>query len=163
MNAGTASRLRMLLKSKQSSATSNSTAKRLARLVALSQSTTEGLGTLFHSVPSRSSLVIANRVGASGFTFAPPSEPCVKVSLHTAQAFLRPASAEAIRQSGLLRECLELLRCRTWRWSRGFSNGICSPSKTASLLKILRVFRVIGIGFSPHLDVSLDNGMCQSM
>src|SRR2546422_1282664 len=42
-----------------------------------------------------------HRVGVSGRPLKPPSEPCVRVSPHTAQAFLRSASAEVIRQSGL--------------------------------------------------------------
>src|SRR6266496_6085832 len=73
MNAGTASRLRMLLKAKQSSATSNSTAKRLARLVALSQSTREGLGgsfTLFLPVRLWSSLRLSQLCRARIFHVA---------------------------------------------------------------------------------------------
>ena len=47
MNAGAASRLRTLLKAKQRLPTSNSTAKRLARLVALSRLTRGVVGGFF--------------------------------------------------------------------------------------------------------------------
>ena len=57
----------------------------------------------------------------------PPSEPCVKVSLHTAQAFLRSASAEVIRQSGFcaliafaIRICSLLTLCRMETQSSDF-------------------------------------------
>src|SRR5438128_170059 len=55
---GTASRLRTLPESEQSSPTSDSTSKRPARLVALSRLTWEGRGKLFHSVPSGSNSVM---------------------------------------------------------------------------------------------------------
>ena len=55
---GTASRLRSLLESEQSSPTSDSTSKRPAHLVALSRLTWEGRGKLFHSVPSGSNSVM---------------------------------------------------------------------------------------------------------
>src|SRR2546422_11748241 len=40
----------------------------------------------------------------------------------------------------------------------GFSNGIRSPGETSPLLKILDILRLVGIGFSPNLDVALDHG-----
>ena len=55
---GTASRLRTLLESEQSSPTSDSTPKRPAHLVALSGLTREGRGKFFHSVPSGSNSVM---------------------------------------------------------------------------------------------------------
>jgi len=41
--------------------------------------------------------------------------------------------------------------------ARGFSNRIGSPDETAPLLKILRQFRVVGVGGGPDLDVAFDH------
>ncbi len=39
----------------------------------------------------------------------------------------------------------------------GFSNRISAPDETSPLLKILDIFRLIGVGVSPNLDVALDD------